>query len=57
MIVLRFRETFFDEDWTTAVFSGPQAEPSSNVLAAALLRRDFDVEIADEDGDFAGVED
>ena len=57
MIVLRFRETFFDEDWTTAVFSGPQAESSSNVLAAALLRRDFDVEIADEDGDFAGVED
>ena len=57
MIVLRFREAFFDEDWTTAVFSGPEAEPSSNILTAALLRRNWEVEIADEDGDFGGVED
>lgn len=51
MIRLRYCEPFTDE-WSEAAFTGDAAEATSSILAASLLRLDWEVHIARFGGEF-----
>lgn len=51
MIRLRYCEPFSD-DWSEAAFTGDSSEAASSILAATLLRLDWEVHIARNGGEF-----
>ena len=55
MISLRARASTWDE-WTDVTFNGDEELDITNILTAALLRNDWEVEVADEDGEYISAE-
>lgn len=55
MISLRARASAWDE-WTDVTFNGDEELDITNILTAALLRNDWEVEVADEDGEYISAE-
>tara|TARA_R110000868_G_scaffold354740_1_gene616032 strand:+ start:797 stop:1003 length:207 start_codon:yes stop_codon:yes gene_type:complete len=56
MIHLRYSEPYSD-DWSEAAFTGDASTASADILAAALLRLDWEVHISRRGGDWIRIGD